>query len=293
MYNYVYMDTQTLQSISQYKSSNMLKTFLLMGIAGAIIISIGYYLSLRFQSVSILFISVGISTVISFVSYWFSDTLAIKSCDALLADERTYSELHSIVADIAMRAQLVKPRVYIIPDHAPNAFATGRDEQHSAIAVSVGLLEQLNQDEIAGVVAHEMSHIMNRDILLMSVTSVVCGLIALLIRMLASNDDQHRSLMMSLALGIASQIAAVLIQMAVSRRREYLADESAAIIMQNAKPLASALGKIHAYAEPMSSANSATAHMYISNPFGSLSQQLFSSHPSTESRVQRLHAMKF
>ena len=166
MYTYVYMDTQTLQSISQYKSSNMLKTFLLMGIAGAIIISIGYYLSLRFQSVSILFISVGISTVISFVSYWFSDTLAIKSCDASLADERTYSELHSIVADIAMRAQLVKPRVYIIPDHAPNAFATGRDQNHASIAVTVGLLHMMDREELEGVLAHEISHIQNKDILI-------------------------------------------------------------------------------------------------------------------------------
>lgn len=292
-----------------HQSENVRKTWFLMVFFLVLVVAIGWALSYWFSSPIILYIAVGISLVMNFFAYWKSDTIALSRTGAKAADEGQYRELHRIVENLSITAGLPKPRVYIIEDDVPNAFATGRDPEHSAIAVTTGLLGRLERNELEGVLAHELAHIGNRDILVMSVSVVLAGFIALAAdiflrsMMFGGGDSRDRGavvLVIGIALAIFSTIFAKMLQMAVSRKREFLADSSGALLTRYPEGLASALQKISSYDHPMKKANHATAHLFISNPFGSKAEKgkaswfhkLWMTHPPMEERIAALRGIR-
>jgi heat shock protein HtpX len=240
-------------------------------------------------------------------AYWLSDKVAIASAGAKPADPARYLELHRIVENLAITAGLPKPRVYVIDDPAPNAFAAGRDPKHSVVAVTTGLLQTLDRSELEGVIAHELSHIGNRDILVMTVAVVLVGILSILadiaLRTSMFGGDRDRNSNSNIFVVIAfvaaiilAPIAAQLIQLAVSRKREFLADASGALLTRYPDGLASALEKIGSYRAPMQRASTATAHLFISNPFGAHAAgqwvaKLFSTHPPIPERIAALHGL--
>lgn len=231
----------------------------------------------------------------NFGSYWFSDTLALKMNRARPVSQQEAPQLYTTVQYLAQRAGLPMPRLYITPDMQPNAFATGRDPQHAAIAVTQGILQVLPPAELEGVLAHEMSHIKHRDILISSVAATLAGVLSFLPRLLWLFGGRRSGIgtVGRLAMWILAPIAAMIIQMMVSRSREYEADREGARLCGHAAPLADALRRLESGAQtiPMQ-ANQATAHMYIINPLrGAGFQKMFSSHPPTSERVARLEAM--
>jgi len=288
------------------QTKNIHKTWIMMTVFLSTVIGIGYMASQYFGNPSILYISVFMSIAMNIGSYWFSDKLAIRSAGAVPADEAEYKELHNIVENLAITAGLPKPKVYVIHDPAPNAFATGRNKEHSAVAVTTGLLQMLDRTELEGVLAHELSHIGNRDILVMSVAVVLVGFIAILADMLSrmmmfggverDREAHPLAMLFGFVLIFLGPLVAQLMQLAVSRKREFLADASGALLTRYPEGLASALEKISSYARPMKTANSATAHLFISNPFGakgarSMMRKLFSTHPPAEERIAILRSM--
>lgn len=288
------------------QSKNIRKTWLLVGVFLAVILGIGYFLSVYYNDPSILIIAFLFSLVMNITSFWFSDKIAIASAKAVPAGEKQYQELHRIVENLAITAGLPKPKVYIIPDMAPNAFATGRNKEHASVAVTQGLLQILDRSELEGVIAHELSHIGNRDILLQSMVVVLVGFISLLSHFFlrsmmwgGSRDNENRGSNILAIVGviflILSPIIAQLIQLAISRKREFLADASGALLTRYPDGLASALKKISSAGIPMKSANNATAHLYISNPFGPKAfsgiSKLFMTHPPVEERIKALTGM--
>tara|TARA_B100000745_G_scaffold209345_1_gene138451 strand:+ start:24420 stop:25262 length:843 start_codon:yes stop_codon:yes gene_type:complete len=270
----------------------------------AVVIGVGWGFAQYFGDVSFLYIAVAFSLFMNVSSFWFSDKIAISAAGAKPADEREFRDLHNTVENLAITAGLPKPKVYIINDPAPNAFATGRNPNNAAIAVTTGLLQTLEKVELEGVLAHELSHIGNRDILVMSVAVVLVGFIAILTDMvwrisLFGGGDRDRNthpalIVAVVVLMILAPIIAKLMQLAVSRRREFLADASGALLTRYPEGLASALQKISSYQHPMKRASSATAHMFIANPFGpsgkagKTMRKLFSTHPPMEERVAAL-----
>jgi len=281
------------------QDSNVRKTWLLMTVFFVVVIGIGFVVAQVYQNSIILYTFIAFSLIMNFVSYWYSDKIALKSSGAIPADETHYRELHRIVENLSITAGIPKPRVYIIPERAPNAFATGRDKEHAAVAFTTGLLEVLDQSELEGVAAHELAHIGNRDILLSTVVVVLVGFISLvadffLRSMMFSGDRDNRAgaimIIVGIALSILAPIFAMMIQLAVSRKREFLADASGALLTRYPEGLANALRKIHAYNQPMQKASDATAHMFIANPFGGKKgiHKLFMTHPPVEERVAAL-----
>ncbi len=238
-------------------------------------------------------------------AYWFSDKIVLRMYRAREITPVESSELHAMVRELAMRADVPMPRLYLIPEDAPNAFATGRDPQHGVVAVTEGLSRLLNRDEVAGVIAHELAHIKHRDTLVMCVAATLAGALSMLANMAmwgslfgggrSSDDEEHGSHPLAGLLGVlVAPLAATLIQMAISRGREFLADEAAARITGKPLVLADALRKIESCAGrmPMDSASPATAHLFIQNPFtGGGLVRLFSTHPPTKARVERLEAL--
>ncbi len=300
-------------SANLYKNqeSNVFKTWVLMGVFFSLVFVLGWYASWYFNDVSILYIAVGFSILMNVFSYWFSDKVVIKMTGAVLADENHYRELHNLVENLAITAGLPKPRVYIINDSAPNAFATGRNKDHAAVAFTTGILKTLNRSELEGVAAHELAHIGNRDILLQTVVVVLVGFITLLsdflLRTSASNagdkDNRLHAILVvaGIILVILSPIIATLIQLAISRKREFLADSTGAMLTRYPEGLASALQKISQFHQPLIHANNATAHMYIINPMGlngdlnedeeekvSWFTKIFMTHPPVKERVRAL-----
>jgi heat shock protein HtpX len=270
-----------------------------------IVIGIGFLASQYYQSSGVLYIAVAFALVMNISAYWFSDKVAIASVGATPADENQYRDLHRIVENLAITAGLPKPRVYIIEDPAPNAFATGRDKDHAVIAVTTGLLGMMDRNELEGVIAHELSHIGNRDILVMTVAVVLIGFISVLanigLRMSSfGNDRENRNIFVVIGFVVAlilAPIAAQLLQLAISRRREYLADASGALLTRYPEGLESALKKIGGYEAPMIRASTTTAHLFISNPFGAHPagqwvQKLFATHPPIPDRIAALEGMK-
>lgn len=275
-----------------------------------VVIGIGWLVSYTYDAPVILWAAVIISIMMNITAYWFSDKVAIASAGAKPADGPEWLELNRIVENLAITAGLPKPRVYVINDPAPNAFATGRDPQHSAIAVTTGLLERLERSELEGVLAHELSHIGNRDILVMTVAVVLVGFISILADMFLrmghmgawggrDNDNRAGAILMVFAIValILAPFAAQLMQFAISRRREFLADSSGALLTRYPEGLASALEKISAYKAPLKRANHATAHLFISNPFGAAEAgrflgKLFSTHPPIPERLAALRGMQ-
>ena len=285
------------------QSKNVRKTWLLVGVFLVIVMGLGYFLSVYYNNPGILVFAFIFSLIMNIASFWYSDKIALASARAEVADEVQYKELHNIVENLSITAGIPKPRVYIIPDMAPNAFATGRDKEHAAVAVTAGLLQLLNRSELEGVIAHELSHIGNRDILLQSMVVVLVGFISLISNIFlrsmmwggGSRDDDRKGgnvlAIVGIVLLILSPIIAQLIQLAISRKREFLADASGALLTRYPEGLASALQKISGAGMAMTSANDATAHLYISNPFGGALNglhKLFMTHPPTEDRIKAL-----
>jgi len=292
-----------------HQSSNVRKTWFLMTVFLVIVIAIGYTVSWYMGNPSIIYIAVIFALLINVGSYWYSDTLVIKMTGAVPATIEQHRELINVVENLAITAGLPMPKVYIVNDQAPNAFATGRNPEHSAVAVTSGLLSILDRSELEGVLAHELSHIGNRDILVSTVAVVLAGFIAIISDMLmrsmlwgGGRDRDSKAGLIFIVLGIVgiilAPIAAQMIQMAVSRKREYLADASGALLTRYPEGLASALEKISAHSQPMRRANNATAHLFIADPFGNekrtLGQKisgLFQTHPPATDRIKILREM--
>jgi heat shock protein HtpX len=281
--------------------SNVLKTGLLLGVLTAILLLAGQAIAGE-RGMIIAFL---LAAAINFVSYWFSDKIVLMMYGAAPVDEAQAPGLHAMVRRLATRAQIPMPRVYVIPNDTPNAFATGRNPEHAAVAVTEGIMRVLDEDELEGVLAHELSHVTNRDVLISTVAATLAGAITGIARMAyftslfgggrSGDDEEGGGNPLALILfSILAPIAAFLIQMAVSRAREFQADATGARLAGRSWGLAKALEKIEvaARAEPMN-ASPATAHMFIVNPLTAQSfARLFSTHPSTEERIARLRAMR-
>jgi heat shock protein HtpX len=297
--------------------SNKRRTAFLMGFFLIFVIGLGYLLAWYFNRPIILVIAVIIAVVQALVSYYYSDsiTLAVSGAKEVPRKE-PFLDLHRIVENLAITAGLPKPKIYLIDDSAPNAFATGRDPKHASIDVTSGLLEKLNKSELEGVISHELSHIGNYDIRLMTVVVVLVGVVALLsdffLRWTWFGGGRRRDsdgggqlqlilLIVAMVMAILAPLAATLIQLAISRKREFLADASGALLTRYPEGLASALEKIAQDREPLEVANKATAHLYIENPFKENVEAghgsrgwlagLFDTHPPVEERIKRLKAM--
>ncbi|MES2225037.1 MAG: M48 family metallopeptidase [Patescibacteria group bacterium] len=291
-----------------HRSSNITKTWLLVAVFLAVVLGLGYFLAAVYQSPGILTIAIVFAVFMNILGYWYSDKITLSMAKAVPADPAAYPVLNNTVENLAITAGLPKPKVYIIPDPAPNAFATGRNAEHASIAVTQGLLDIMTQSELEGVLAHELSHIGNRDILLQSMVAILVGFVSIIANIFSRSllwgggrsDDRKGNggniwAIVGIVFIILSPIIATLIQLAISRKREYLADASGALLTRYPDGLASALEKIAGYGAPMKSANNATAHMYISNPFGSKAlsglSQLFMTHPPVEKRIAALRDM--
>ena len=294
-------------SLYTQQSKNIRKTWFLMTGFLVVIVALGWLIAQIYGNAAILYGAIALSLVMNIIAYWFSDKIALTSTGAKPADENQYRELHRILENLAITAGLPKPRLYVMNDPAPNAFATGRDPKHAVVAVTTGLLEKLERSELEGVIAHELSHIGNRDILVMTVAVVLAGVIAMIadifLRMsfhggLGGRDNKNPLLLIAGVVAIIlAPIAAQLIQLAVSRKREFLADASGALLTRYPDGLASALTKISSYPVPMRRANHATAHLFISNPFGAheagkFIAKMFSTHPPLEERIAALTQMR-
>ena len=280
---------------------NLLKTAVLMAAITALFMAVGAFIGGRSGMMFALVVAVGLN----FFSYWFSDKLVLKMYNAREVDESSAPQFHSMIAELAQKAGLPMPRVYVIDEAAPNAFATGRNPKHAALAVTTGLLETMNRVELEGVIAHELSHIRNRDVRLMSLVAVLVGVVALLSDFLfrisifgGGRKSGGTAGLIAFALGLAAlalaPIAAVLIQLAVSRRREYLADASGAEITGDGEGLALALRKLELDTTETRHASRAVAHLYIENPLNQASgmrgamRSLFDTHPPLTARIAAL-----
>jgi len=275
---------------------NTFKTTILLALLGALFMGIGAALGGQTG------LAIGLLLGLVFVggSYWFSDKLAIAAARAKPVSREELPQVYAIVEDLTKRDGMPMPRMYVSPEAQPNAFATGRGPKHAAVCVTQGVLQVLDEDELRGVLAHELSHVKNRDILIGSVAAAVAMAITFVARMAMwgamfggmGDDDDGGNLIGLLAMAILAPIAAVLLQMALSRSREYQADASGAHLIHNGEPLARALAKIEAYAKqvPMN-VNPAEATAYIINPLIGRKISfagLFSTHPPTEDRIRRL-----
>ena len=280
------------------KGMNRVKTMMLLAALTALFLFVGQALGGRTGLV----IALVFAGLMNFASYWWSDKIVLRMYGAQPITENEAPELFGVVRRLAERGNMPMPKVYVIPEEAPNAFATGRNPQNAAVAVTVGLTRLLNKEEMAGVLAHELGHVKNRDTLIMTVSAAIAGALSMLAEMAIwsaflgrSDDDDEESNPLGGLLGIIiAPIAASLIQMAISRSREFLADEAGARLSGNPLALASALRKIDAWSQqvPMHAGTPATAHMFIINPFsGGGIAKLFSTHPATQARIERLEAM--
>jgi heat shock protein HtpX len=291
------------------QSTNVKKTWLLMTGFLIMVIALGYAISYFMGNPYILYGAVAVAILMNVGSYWFSDKLVISMTGAKPVTKNDYPMLWNTVENLSITAGLPMPKVYVVEDSAPNAFATGRDRDHAVVAATTGLLAILNQTELEGVMAHELSHVGNRDMLVSTVAVVLAGFVAIIsdffmrAMMFGGRGDDNRVGAVLMIIGvigiILAPIAAQMIQLAISRKREYLADASGALLTRYPEGLASALEKISANAHPMVRANTATAHLFISDPFGgdkrSLKQKLgdlFQTHPPVEDRIRILREMK-
>ena len=284
---------------------NRWKTAFYIGLFLLFIIGLGWLFAYIYNSPAILIIAVVIAIAQAFVSYWWGDSIALSLSHAQEVKRSDNKELHRVVENLAITAGLPKPKIYLIPDGAPNAFATGRDPKHASVAVTAGLLQMLDKEELEGVIAHELSHIGNRDSLLMVVVVVLVGVVAIASNLFYrvgffggfGDDDSGGNngvvLLVGLILAILAPLAATLIQLAISRKREFMADANGALLTRYPEGLADALKKISKYQRPMRFANDATALLYITNPTQKRSflAGLFDTHPPVEERIKALIGM--
>jgi heat shock protein HtpX len=269
------------------------------------VIGVGYVFAGAMNNYAILVIAVLFSVLMSFASYWWSDKIVLAMSGAKAVTHENAKEIYHIVENLCITAGLPVPKIYVIQDPSPNAFATGRDPEHAVVCLTTGIIEKLDKSELEGVIAHELSHVGNRDILLSTVIVVLVGFVALLAGFFRNwsffggrdNDRENGQLglilfIAAIILSILAPIAAMLIQLAISRKREFLADADGALLTRYPEGLAKALEKISADPMSMKSANQATAHLFIANPFkGKKVSSLFQTHPPIAERVKRLRGM--
>jgi heat shock protein HtpX len=280
--------------------ANQLRTTVLLAALTVLIIFFGKALG-GTQGMVIAFL---FAMVMNLGSYWFSDKIVLAMYRAQELTESEAPEIHRIVAELAQQAQIPKPRVYLIPSESPNAFATGRNPEHAVVAVTQGIVRLLKPEELRGVLAHELGHVKNRDILIGSIAATMAGAIMLIADMARfaaifgggsrDNEEGGGNIISLIVMSIVGPLAAMLIQMAISRSREYIADETGARLCGNPLSLASALEKLHHGVQkvPMQQAKPATENMFIVNPLtGGGLLSLFSTHPPIEERIRRLQAM--
>lgn len=285
------------------RRSVLLLTFFLV-----IVIALGWVISRVYNSPVILYLAVIISVVQALISYYSGDKVALAVSGAVEIQKKDNPRLWNLIENLCITAGLPMPRVYIINDPAPNAFATGRDPEHSSVAVTTGILDVLDKQELEGVVSHELSHVGNYDIRLMMIVVVLVGVIALISDLFirvrfwfgGSRDDNNSGsgtiwLVIAIVAAILAPIIATLVQLAISRKREFLADSTGALLTRYPEGLASALEKISQYKRPMQRVSSSTSHLFISDPFGktgSYFSKIFSTHPPIEERVKILRQME-
>ena len=285
-------------NVGAQKAANTLKTFILLAALTALLLVIGGLIG----GTSGIVLFAAIAVIFNLAMYWFSGPIALKMNHAQAVSEQEAPELHRMIAQLATRAGVPKPSVYMTPAEQPNAFATGRNPKHASIAVTQGIMHALSPRELEGVLAHEMSHIRNRDILIASIAAMIAGAIAAIANFLqfsflfGGDDDSGLGFIGTIATIILAPIAAAIIQMAISRQREFQADATGAQLIGDPNPLADALETLERGSEviPMQ-VNPAAAPMYIVNPLAAFGgrgvTKLFSSHPATAERVRRLRAM--
>jgi heat shock protein HtpX len=282
-------------------NKNAFKTILIMAVMTGIITALGLLIATATGNSSYITMALVIAIGQNFISYFAGPIIALKMSGAVKADKDKYSELHKIVEDMAIKDGIKKPEVYIINDPAPNAFATGRSRNSASVAATTGLLAMLDRGEIEGVMAHEITHIKNRDMLVMTIVvtmSAVLGSIASMAAFASMSKDReggNNTLLMVVAIlgNIILPIVSLFIQSAISRRREFMADAGSALLTEHPEALASALQKIGGFKQPLQHATPATAHLYISCPFGGAQaqtffQKMFMTHPPIEDRVKAL-----
>lgn len=299
------------------QSENVAKTWLLMSLFFVIVILLGWFASYYYGNPFIFYFALAFSLFMNIFSYWNSASIVLKISGAKPASKEEYYDLYTLTENLSITAGLPMPKIYVIDDPIPNAFATGRNKENSVVAVTTGLLETLDRVELEGVIAHELAHVGNRDILLQTVVVVLVGLVTLLsdifIRMTlfggGGSDNKPGGqigvilMIVGIVLMILSPIIATIIQFTISRKREFLADSTGAMLTRYPEGLASALEKISNYSagKKMNKANHATAHMFIISPFGehgkknkkkSFINKLFSTHPPVEERVAKLRGLE-
>lgn len=289
-------------SLYTHKSANIRKTWLLMSGFFVVLIVLGWLISQAAGTPIILYVAVALAILLNISAYWYSDKLVIKMTRAQPADERQWRELHNIVENLAITAGLPKPKVYVLNEAQPNAFATGRNPEHAVLAVTTGLMERLDRSELEGVIAHELSHIGNRDMLVSTVAVVLAGVIAivsdLFLRFTFYGGSRRERggailLIVSIAAAFLAPIAALIIQLAVSRKREFLADASGVLLTRYPEGLARALEKIAGDPNPLRVASNATDHLFFANPLRGQQRtnafaKLFMTHPPVEERIRAL-----
>jgi len=290
-----------------HKSANIRKTWIIFSVFFIVVISLGWVFAQIYGNATILYFAVGFSVLMSVISYWRSDKIVLAMTHAKPVTMENAPELYRIVENLAITAGLPMPRVYLVPEKAPNAFATGRDPEHAVVAVTEGLLEKLDRTELEGVLSHELSHIGNRDILVSTVVVVLVGFISILADIFLrsmrfggrSNDRGNAGailLLVGIVLSILAPIAATLMQLAISRKREFLADASGALLTRYPDGLVSALQKISADTTPMRLTSNTTSHLWLEDPYEDRKRKpflhrLFQTHPSTEERVKALRGL--
>jgi len=296
-------------TLYSFKSSNIRKTWLIFTLFLVVVIGVGWIFSLAYNDPGILYIAVAFSLIMNLVAYWKSDSIALTLARAHEAQHDQYKDLYHTVENLCITAGIPMPKIYVIDDASANAFATGRNPKHATVAVTTGLLARLDKTELEGVIAHELSHVRNYDTLLSTVVVILVGFISIISNIFMrgmwfrgrSDRNNQNSIFMLIGVvtAILAPIAAVLIQLAISRKREFLADASGALLTRYPEGLASALEKISAD-RPLVSAQGATAHLYFVNPFKADSPsakkspwlaRLFTTHPPIEERIKALRQM--
>lgn len=277
---------------------NYVKTTVLLAALTALLVGIGQLLGGRMG----MFLALALASGMNFITYWFSDKIVLAMYGAKPVSEAEAPKLYRIVQRLTQKNNMPMPRVYLIPEESPNAFATGRDPRHAAVAATQGILQLLNEEELEGVMAHELMHVIHRDTLISTIAATIAGAITYLANMLqwtamfaggSSDDDDRGSLIGVIVMAIVAPLAALLIQLAISRSREYAADAGAGRLCARPLALASALRKLHrgVSATPMTAGTPATAPLFIVHPFRGGLAGLFSTHPPMDKRIEKLEEL--